>query len=238
MFLIRLDDASECMCIEKWIRMENLLDKYGIKPIYGIIPLNKDPGLLKHEKVNNFWNLMRSWKNKGWTPALHGCTHVFETNEGGLNPVNNRSEYAGVTLDKQEEKIRKGYTILKNHGIDPLVFFAPAHTFDKNTLKAIKAKSPIRIICDTIANDVYFLDDFYFIPQQSGRCRRLPFKLITFCYHPNNMINDDFVILEKFLRKHQKNFSSQITSLLKKRNISTYDRLLRKIYFMRRAQNT
>ena len=30
---MRLDDASEYMDVEKWQRMENLLDKYGIKPM-------------------------------------------------------------------------------------------------------------------------------------------------------------------------------------------------------------
>lgn len=37
MFIMRLDDASEYMSIDKWKRMEELLQKYTIKPIYGII---------------------------------------------------------------------------------------------------------------------------------------------------------------------------------------------------------
>lgn len=32
-YIMRLDDASEYMDVEKWQRMENLLDKYGIKPM-------------------------------------------------------------------------------------------------------------------------------------------------------------------------------------------------------------
>lgn len=234
MYILRLDDASEFMNIDKWKRMEKLLDKYGIKPIYGIIPANEDPDLLSYGRVEHFWQLMAKWKNKGWMPALHGFTHVFETNEGGINPVNFRSEYAGVKLECQKYKIREGYKILKEHNIEPTIFFAPAHTFDKNTMVALKEESPIRIISDTIANDIYFWDDFYFIPQQSGHCRKLPFKTVTFCYHPNIMSDDDFQTLESFLRRYAKLFCDINIIKLKKRNMGITDVLLKKMYFIRK----
>lgn len=148
MYIMRLDDASQHMDLNKWLKMEILLDKYNIKPIYGIIPVNKDPELLKYEKVEDFWELMNRWKEKKWVPAMHGYTHVFETSEGGINPVNNRSEYAGVSLLRQREKIRKGYSVLKDNGIIPKIFLLPAHTFDANTLEALKKESNIRIISE------------------------------------------------------------------------------------------
>lgn len=234
MYLMRLDDASEYMDLEKWKRMEKLLDKYSVKPIYGIIPANKDPELLKYNKVNKFWELMKTWEEKGWTPALHGYNHIFETSEGGLNPVNNRSEYAGVSLEIQKQKIKDGYNLLKSHNIIPDIFFAPAYTFDTNTLIALKEESLIRIICDTIANDIYFKDEFYYIPQQSGHCQKLPFKITTFCYHPNIMNDIDFERLEVFLKNYSKNFINFKIVKLKKRNYSFLDKLFRKIYFVRR----
>lgn len=234
MYIMRLDDASEHMNISKWIRMEKLLDKYSIKPIYGIIPNNQDSELLKYDKVENFWKLMNDWKDKGWTPALHGYTHVFETNEGGINPVNNRSEFAGVELNKQCEKISLGYKKLIENGIYPDIFFAPAHTFDENTLKALIEESNIRIISDTVANDVYYENDFYFVPQQSGRCRKLPFKMTTFCYHPNTMTDNHFKELENFLKVYYRNFIQFQTKLVKKRKLNIYDYFLQKIYFVRR----
>lgn len=234
MYLIRLDDASEYMNMEKWIKMGHLLDKYKIKPIYGIIPANKDPDLLKYEKVDGFWKLMIQWKNNGWIPALHGYTHVFETNQGGINPVNNKSEFAGVCLEKQCQKIRDGVRILSEHGIMPEIFFAPAHTFDRNTLKALKQESKIRIISDTIANNVYYQDGFYFIPQQSGYCRKLPFKIVTFCYHPNTMKNEDFQALDKFLSCYKNKFQTFNFHILKKRQFGFEDEILRKLYFIRR----
>ena len=42
-------------------------------------------------------------------------------------------------------KIRNGYNIL-NHGIDPTVWIASAHCFNKITLEAIFNETPIRIV--------------------------------------------------------------------------------------------
>lgn len=235
MYFFRLDDASEYMDVKKWLRIETLFKKYNIKPIFGIIPSNKDPGLIqKYEKNPAFWNLARKWISWGWTPALHGDTHKCETKEGGLNPINYRSEFAGVPLDIQEQKIKEGYFVLKEQGIIPEIFFAPSHTFDLNTLASLKAETPIRVISDTIASDVYFKNDFYFLPQQSGHVRALPFNFVTFCYHPNEMRDKDFEHLENFIKKHQKKISSFSPALLKKRPMNTFDKALRKLYFLRK----
>ena len=229
MYLMRLDDASEYMDIDKWLRMEQLLDKYNVKPIFGIIPNNSDPDLLKYGKVDDFWELMQSWQNKGWIPALHGYTHVFETEEGGINPVNLRSEFAGLSFEKQCEKIMMGEKILLENGIKADIFFAPAHTFDDNTIKALKKVSNIRCVSDTIASNVYCKDDVFFVPQQSGKCRKLPFKVVTFCYHPNIMSDCDFFMLEESLKKMS--FSKFEQEMLKKRKKGLFDRLLERIYF-------
>ena len=130
--------------------------------------------------------------------------------------------------------IRHGIDILKQYGIVTNVFFAPSHTFDKNTLIALKEESNIRIISDTIANDVYFENDFYFIPEQSGRVRNLPFKLCTFCYHPNTMSDKDFENLEIFLKKYYFKFVAVKEIELKKRLKSLFDKLLHFMYFVKR----
>lgn len=234
MYLLRLDDASEYMDIEKWRKMEALLDKYEVKPIFGIIPANKDPKLLEYGKVEGFWKMMHSWVDKGWTPALHGYTHVFETEEGGINPVNHKSEFAGVPLDKQCLKIREGKKILENNNIIPKIFFAPAHTFDLNTIKALKKESSISVISDTVANDTYYKYDFFFIPQQSGVCRKLPFKTVTFCYHPNTMNNSDFEKLEMFLNNENRRFTSFDEIKLKRRHLNIWDNFIRRLYFLRK----
>ena len=223
------------MDIGKWAQMEKLLDKYSIKPIVGVIPNNKDVDMTsKYAKNNAFWEKVREWKSKGWELALHGYDHVCTTKDGGMNPVNNRSEFAGVPLKKQEEKIELGIKVFNSHDIEPRIFFAPSHTFDKNTLIALKNKSKIKIISDTVANDMYKYDGFYFIPQQSGRVRNLKFKITTFCYHPNTMNHSDFDELEGFLKLNSDKFIDISKLEFKSRDKSIYDKLLSFIYFSKR----
>lgn len=232
MYLIRLDDASEYMDREKWGRIETILDKYSIKPIVGIIPNNKDQELINdHTYDGDFWNKAQKWEKKEWIIALHGYTHVYLTESGGLNPINYRSEFAGVSLEEQKNKIRKGIQIFKEKGLEAKIFFAPSHTFDLNTLRALKEETDIRIISDTIANDIYKWKGFYFIPQQSGKARKLPFKVITFCYHPNNMEEHEFLQLDNFLSKNSNKFITFQELKLKNRSMNLYDKGLRKIYF-------
>lgn len=234
-FFIRLDDASDYMDNSKWQKMEQLLDKYSVKPIFGVIPDNNDITLIsKYEKNNDFWKLINKWTNKAWIPAMHGFNHSYITDCGGLNPVNRRSEFAGLSYEEQAEKIKMGYTILKDHGIEADIFFAPAHTFDENTLEAIKNETPIRVISDTIANDIYYKDGFFYIPQQSGRVRNLPFKTVTFCYHPNTMEEEDFRKLSAFLEKNGEKAGVLKKDLLVRRKLSLYDKFLKNIYFLRK----
>jgi len=236
-YLIRLDDASEYMDVEKWDRVIRILDKYSIKPIIGVIPDNKDPELIdKYQKNPYFWNTVREWVNKGYDIAMHGFQHVFSTKDGGINPVNNRSEFAGLKLELQEKKIEKAIDIFIKNEIYPKIFFAPAHTFDLNTLVAIKNKTNIRIISDTIASSVYFCNDFFFIPQQAGSVREIPFKVVTFCYHPNNMNEIDFKNLILFLEKKNKKFGSVHDLKFNYRSYSLIDRMLRYLYFKRRKK--
>lgn len=233
-YILRLDDASDYMDIEKWSRMEKLLDKYGIKPIFGIIPQNGDESLIsKYDHNPDFWDLMHRWIKKGWTPAMHGYEHRYVTKDGGINPVNKRSEFAGLPYEEQAEKIRKGYQILAEHDIKPDIFFAPSHTFDENTLKAIEEETPIRIISDTVAWDIYKEGNFWFIPQQSGSVRKLPFKTATFCYHPNTMSDGAYQKLESFLKRNARSFHILSKMLTVDRSKSAVDRILQKIYLAR-----
>lgn len=232
-YIMRLDDAAEKMDIEKWSRMEHLFDKYSIKPLVGVIPYCKDPMMDKYETDNSFWNKVHRWVDKGWTIALHGYEHVYCTEDGGINPVNKRSEFAGLPLDEQKRKIREGIRVFHDHGIEPEVFFAPSHTFDENTIKAIKEESNIRIISDTVANKPYSKYGMTFVPQQSGSVRNLPFDTVTFCYHPNMMEDADFLRLDHFLDNYYFKFiifpSDKVDS---KRGL--LDNVLEKMYFVKK----
>lgn len=232
-YIMRLDDAAEKMDIEKWNRMEQLLDKYCIKPLVGIIPVCKDPMMDKYETDNGFWDKVHRWMHKGWTIALHGYEHVYCTEDGGINPVNQRSEFAGLPLKEQKRKIREGVKVFREHGIDPEVFFAPSHTFDENTIEALKEESNIKIVSDTVANKPYSKYGMTFIPQQSGRVRKLPFDTVTFCYHPNMMNEQAFQELDLFLWENRENFQRFPNNEVH-RAFGFVDMLLQKIYFARR----
>lgn len=210
-YLIRLDDACPTMNRALWGRIETILDENGIRPMVGIIPHNDDI----QQEINpvdvDFWNKVHSWKEKGWAIALHGYNHCYCSDEGmqGLNPLWKRSEFAGLPLEQQRDKIRRGVTIMREHGINPLYFFAPSHTFDDNTLIALKEESDIRIISDTIAVRPYKYKDFIFIPQLGGHCYEMKIPgTWTFCLHPNVMGEKEFTQTEVFLQTYRKRFIS------------------------------
>lgn len=233
-YIMRLDDACPRHDRERWQRMEELLKAYGVNPLVGIIPACKDPMMDQYPVDGEFWNRARAWQSRGWCIALHGYDHVYATGAGGLNPVNQRSEFAGVPLEIQQQKISAGLALLREQGLEPKVFFAPSHTFDENTLTAIKACSDIRLISDTIANSPYCRDGFTFVPQQSGRVRKLPFEYVTFCYHPNEMKDGDFRELEAFLNVHEGEFIAFPLGRTERRE-NIRDALLRRAYFGMRA---
>lgn len=232
-YLIRLDDACETMNLKKWLKMEALLFKYNIKPIIAVIPNNMDDMQKIDKPYKNFWNWLKNLEEKGWEIGLHGNDHVYKTQEGGINPIHKRSEFAGLSLDEQKTKIRNGYTKLKNKGFNPNVFVAPSHTFDLNTIEALKQESSINIISDTLAFYPYKMKDFIFVPQQLGAARNISLPgVYTFCYHPNSMNDIAFNKLETFLDKNSHNFISfkdlDLTNLKAK---SILDKLLSFSYF-------
>lgn len=237
-YLIRLDDACPTMNCQLWGKMEDLLDKYGVKPMVGVIPDNEDPQQMIDTPDEMFWSNVKAWQKKGWAIALHGYNHCYTSSGGlkGLNPMWVRSEFSGLSLEVQKNKIREGVAILKSKGLDVKYFFAPSHTFDENTLVALKAESDIRIISDTVATRPYRYKEFVFVPQFSGSCREMKMKgLFTFCLHPNTMNDEAFENTEKFLNKHSYEFTSfnaiDVDNIKKK---GIVDRVLSWLYFTQR----
>lgn len=228
-YIMRLDDAAPYADWKKWGQMEELLDRYHIRPLVGVIPNCRDPKINQLDKRADFWQKVSLWEKKGWTIAMHGYDHVYITSEGGIHPVNHKSEFAGVPLHAQKQKIREGVKIFKKHGINPKVFFAPSHTMDLNTVRALKQESEICFISDTVASAPYSKWGMGFVPQQTGRARALPLKIVTFCYHPNVMEADDFKSLEKFFIKYKDKVISFPLEPCR-RSKSAYDWMLEKIY--------
>ncbi len=233
-FVIRLDDACEKMDVDKWWKMECLLDKYSIKPLVGLIPECLDNDMSEFEYNPDFYSkVVKRWKDKKWTFALHGLHHTKNTSCGGLNPINQKSEFAGLSLQVQEQMISKAINLFYEKNLNPSVFFAPFHTFDKNTLLALKKCTNIRIISDTIASKPYKKYGFTFVPQQSGHACNALVKLATFCFHPNIMQDEDFEKLDLFLKNHYLDAAPFPTTEANNKK-TFYDYILSNLYFLRK----
>ncbi len=230
-YIIRLDDACPTMNGRNWKRVEKLLNSYDIKPIVAVIPNNKDPKLMIDKVNKEFWREVKRWQDKKWDIALHGFEHRYVTKERSLVPINEYSEFAGLPLDKQKDKIREAINIFKQHNINCNIWVAPAHSFDKNTIKALKDESNIDIISDGIAWSPYYQYDMHWIPQQLWKPREMPFGVWTICYHPDEMKDKDFEILENFLEKNSKKFTSINKLKLNKNPKSFLEKAFEKIYW-------
>ena len=196
-YLLRLDDACAAMDSRKWREVETLFDSAGIKPIVAVVPDNQDPYLRIDERDPLFWEKVRLWQAKGWSIAMHGYQHLMHPTKSKLIlPFHERSEFAGLPLKEQANKIRCSWNMFSANGVEPTVWIAPAHCFDRRTLASIKAETPIRTVSDGIARNQYFEDGFYWIPQQLWSFAEKRTGLWTVCLHPNSMTVEDL----RFLR--------------------------------------
>lgn len=188
-YIIRLDDASPYSDLTKWKLIERILDKYNVKPIVAVVPKNEDQSIHYERFNDSFWRWVKSWELKGWSIALHGYKHLFHlvNRKKNLFHFYNRSEFTELSLKVQREKIKKGMAIFKKNKIEPKVWVAPGHCFDKNTLKALQLETKINIISDGIALNTFFKYNFHFIPQQLWDFKKKYFGLWTICLHPDTM---------------------------------------------------
>jgi hypothetical protein len=187
-YLIRLDDACAEMNGERWRRVEELLDEFEIRPIVAVVPDNQDSELNRQAADPAFWDRVRRWQSKGWAIAMHGHTHVMHaTNERLLVPYYKRSEFAGLSLEQQKEKIRAAWRIFLSQGIEPQIWVAPAHSFDRLTLVALREETSIRVVSDGIAWDTFYAYGFHWIPQQLWKLVSRRSGLWTVCLHPNQI---------------------------------------------------
>ncbi len=201
--LIRMDDITECMNWEYMNRCESLFDKYAIKPLMGVIPINQDPELLNFPKNDKFWERVRTWQSKGWEITMHGCNHLYtqRSDKKDLFNYGGNSEFYGLSYDEQLLKIKTGLEEFKRRNIKVRSFFAPNHIYDKNTLKALK-ECDIKIIIDGYGLFPYFYNEILFIPQLFYKEIILPFGIQSTQIHLNYWDNDDFNKFEKFVEQN------------------------------------
>lgn len=210
-YIIRLDDASEYMDYTKWTPYFELFDQYKIIPIIAVIPFNKDPKMLNKNPDCSFWNKVRDWHNKGYRIAMHGYEHVYSTSNSGLVGINKRSEFAGIPLEKQIEMLSKSYQKFVDEKITPEIFVAPAHSFDRNTIRALKRATRIRYISDGYYLNVIRKDGLNWIPQQLWEPKEKTKGVWTLCYHPETSNLRHYEEVSKFIQKHSKGFTDPLS---------------------------
>ena len=137
--LIRFDDICPTMDWTQWSRAVEVLSKYGVKPLLGVVPDCQDPVLHIDPPRTDFWQYLKNLQAQGWALAMHGYQHRYDNVAKGLVSRRGNTEFAGHPYGVQYEKIKKGKEILASHGIETNIFFAPSHSYDENTLKALAA---------------------------------------------------------------------------------------------------
>lgn len=196
---IRLDDITPDMNWEKFDIIRGIFEKYDVKPIIGVVPDNRDKTLSVNPAREDFWEIVCELQKLGWLIAQHGYQHTYVTKDAGLLGINPFSEFAGLPFCEQKEKILKGQEILHKHGVCAKMFMAPGHTYDKNTLKALKELG-FTAVTDGYSNAPYHYMGLDFIPCTLAR-PKLPDQVDTLCLHINNMRQDDFEELDRFIGK-------------------------------------
>ena len=210
--LIRFDDIAPNMNWEMMDRCQEILDHYNLKPVMGVIPDNKDIELLKYPKRENFWKIVKNWQNKDWSIAMHGYNHLYdkETNKKDYFNYGGQSEFFGHSYEHQLLKIKKGLEVFKKNDIKIEMFFAPNHTYDKNTFKALKDTGILKII-DGYGLMPYMKNGIKFVPQLFYKLYMLPFGIQSTQIHINYWNEEDFVIFQNFVKKnHNKIINADI----------------------------
>ena len=225
-YIFRLDDITPKANWKNIEKIEKIFDKYWIKPIIWIVPNNKDPYLNRFKENNDFWEEIQKLNKKWWIIAQHWYEHIDITSKSWILWINNRSEFVGISYKEQLDKLKKWKKNLENKLLIKIKWFmAPDHSFDKNTLKALK-KLDFEYITDWLA--LFPFTSFWLncLPQQLWSLRKniYWFKkwIWTICLHLDEL--DDIEVfskkIEKFLSENKNNILSwnQIEKLNYKNN--------------------
>lgn len=224
---VRLDDITPDMDWERFLQFKALLDRYQVKPLIGIVPDNQDENLKKQTKKTqipeDFWSYIKELEADGWILAMHGVHHIYTTDKGGLFPLNNFSEFAGIPLDKQKEMLLKGKLILKEKGIETKIFMAPAHSYDRNTLKALK-EIGFTALTDGFGNYPYLWDGLKFYPISFNLSSTFKKKngYSTMVVHTDTVTSDDMKRYESYFQNENIrwiSFKEYLAQPVKMRNI-------------------
>jgi predicted deacetylase len=206
-YLLRVDDLFPTHPPARWERFRKVIEEFRIRPILAVIPDNRDPQLNVSPYGPRFWDQMREMESAGAAIAVHGYQHRCHALGESLLGLGRRSEFAGVDLDTQRAWIRAGFEILRGKGLDPRLWIAPRHGFDRNTLRALEAEG-VRYISDGFSRVPHRRHGVIWIPQQLWSPVAKSKGLWTICIHPHAATDEDAEGLRRFLKGYGPQFTS------------------------------
>ena len=205
--LLRFDDVCPTMSWEQWEKAMQLLNEIDASALIGVIPDCKDPMLHIDAPRSDFWEYIRQLQKRGFTIAMHGLHHKFSTISDGIVTKHKISEFAGLPYELQLEKIRRGKAILNAQGVDTDVFFAPAHSYDDNTLRAL-ADCGFKYISDGYSYRPYCRHGIICLPCTNGGIPKINgWGNYTAVIHSHEWLQaektNEFIQLQQLCAKHQ-----------------------------------
>jgi predicted deacetylase len=207
-YIVRFDDVCPTMNWSVWDRIEEVLIANEVRPLLGVVPDNRDPKLDVAPADDRFWERVRAWQAAGWAIALHGYQHLYVTDERGIYGWNGRSEFAGLPLSEQQEKLRKGLAIFEREGLHADAFMAPNHSFDTTTLDAL-----VTLGLTTITDGLGLFPHrdaggITWVPVQLWSLLPRRFGVWTVCLHANAWTDEDVASFARDIER----FKDRITT--------------------------
>ena len=211
--IFRFDDIHPLMDKESFEFIISLAEKCASSILLCVIPENKDISLVKRKRpIKYFWRTLLELEKKGVNIGLHGLHHFLHKSRNSILNVSRQSEYTGLSYEIQRGLITQGLIKLRKKGLNPKFFAAPAHGFDKNTLKVLKDIEFINI------SDSYYPETckkygLNWIPQKTWSPNtRFLGEHNTVCFHlnKNNIEKIKDGILDIVNKKNNVSFDSII----------------------------
>jgi len=230
-YLMRFDDINSRIDWDRFFKIKEKLEKYQIKSILGVVPTCLDENLFSSKPLDKYYDYLRKCKAYGDKIAQHGFTHKYDSRKRGFFGRSKCSEFAGHNIQEQLRRLQKGKSILKDEGLWEPIFMAPSHSFDLNTLLALK-KTGFETVLDGISLFPYRNYSLNFIPQISSK--PLPAFLpgiSQLCIHINTISDNDLRNLIDFVERNNNKFITIDQINANKNLLNIIDRLIIYILF-------
>ena len=151
--MFREDGVQPFLLLESLKRVNELFETSNISATLGIIPdVSEKYPIESDTDLVAYLNEILA-KSTMFEAAMYGVTHRYCC----IGPLGH-SEFAGLPLERQEELVRHGLAILHSAFPDVPVttFIPPFHTYDENTLIAIRNQGLTAISSDDYVERVLY----------------------------------------------------------------------------------